>query len=262
MTQLTDTDEKYAAKVAKLIELANRPTTGQAEAENALAKAAEIMERYALSEAAIAIVQGLEVPDTIVREHITYSGIYHRVLFDIGDAVASSQGCKTLILLRPKTTRITIIGFSRDVERVKFLDASCQLQATRALATWWKAQGDVSWMTAMMKFKAKRTFLKGFAHGLDAKLTEARRVAHEGAIDDVSNRTGQTGAEARTSTELVLRSKQEKIDDWVDTTYGKLKTTTRRMSFGGMNAYGSGAVAGRRADVGQRNVGGTRRELS
>jgi len=266
MTQTTadaDREQRYAEKIAKLLELANNPSTGPAEAENALTRASELMERYAISEAAIAKVRGLEVADTIVKDRITYSGIYHRVLFDVGDAVARAQGCKTLIVMGKKLTGLTLVGYSKDVERTRLLDASVQIQVTRALAQWWKTYGDTSWMSAMQKFKAKRQFIQSFAAGLDAKLKAAQEQGRADAADDVASATGVSALEATTSTELVLRSREEKIQDWVDSVYGtSLRRVTRRMAPGSGSAHAAGYAAGQRADVGGTAVGGSRRELS
>lgn len=258
---ITDREQKYATKVADLLRLANDPNTPEAEAEQALLRASQLMERYALSEAAVAAVQGLEVRDEIVREVITYTGIYHRVLFDTGNAIGEAAGCKTLIGMRPKETRLTLVGFSKDVERARFLDASCQLQSARALKTWW-ATVDANYLSAMQKFKMKREFLYSFALGLNAKLKLAASAGRDEAASDVADRTGQTVDEARTSTELVLRSKTEQINDWVDQHYGTLRTTTRRIASGGTSARSAGYAAGQRADVGQAGVGGSRRALS
>lgn len=265
MTTTTPADDdrelRYAEKIAKLRDLIERAATDE-EADTATRRAQELMTRYAISEEVIARVRGREVPDTVVSVKITYTGIFHQAAHDIGSAVAEHNDCRTLIYPTGRSTVLEVIGFSRDVERVKMLDASLQLQATVAVTRWWRALDDTSWMTAMQRYKARRTFLFGFARGLSQKLAQARDAGRRDAQEDARTETGESAELVAMSTELVLRDKSGHVDDWVDRTYGSsLRTVKRRYASGGAAASDAGRAAGRRADVGQGGLPGTRREL-
>lgn len=257
---MTGQQEKYADKIAKLLRKAESTTPEEAEA--LIAKAQQLMTEYAIDEALLAKARGEEVTEEIVEEDITYKGVYHAALFDIGYAIALANDCRGLIGKHGKYTRLHVIGFKSDVERVRMLDASVQIQAVGALTKWWSEQ-DSSWMTAMDKFKARREFLFGFARGLGHQLTAAKVAGEKAAAKTQAERAHVSQDDAVESVALVVRSKKARVQDWMDEAYGKrLRSSSRRYSSGGHDARAAGSAAGRRADVsGRSKVGGTRREL-
>lgn len=266
---MTD-QEKYADKIAKLLRKAENSAATPAEAEAFVTKAQELMTTYAITEELLARARGvnLEQREEIVEETIDYTGIYRQALYDIGSAIAKANNCRCLVsnltYKKPQTTRLHVIGFKSDVDRVRMLDASLQIQAIGGMR---KAEKDFlqSWMSGMQKYKSRRDFIFGFAHGLDQQLARANRRAEAEAAAQEEIRLTGTGvdcpsahATAEQSVTLVVRDKRERVQDWMDKTYGdSLRSVSRRYSSGSGQARGMGHEAGKKADAGTRGkVGG------
>lgn len=264
--------ETYAARIAKLLRKAESTTPEEAEA--LVAKAQELMTAYAVDEAMIANAHGESMPEEIVEETIEYTGIFQAALMQIGYNIVRSNNCRGLSQTfpafkpsgRPKTSVLYVIGFKRDVDRVRMLDSSVQVQAASALNVWWKRQNK-SWMSGMEKFKARREFLLGFASGLASRLEEARKQGEAEAIKNEADRMGGgfgsgVQAEAAQTVTLVLRTRKEQVNDWVDSKYGDtIRTTRRRYSSGGAGARSAGHAAGRSANTGTTGIGGAKGAL-
>jgi hypothetical protein len=248
--------EKFADKIGKL--LAKAESTTPQEAEALLQKAQELMSRYSIDEAMVAAARGLESAEKVVEERIEYRGIFREASFEIGEALCGPNECRHLISRGRNTTVLIVIGFEGDVARVKMLDASVQIQAHGALLKWQKEQ-DRSHMSGMQWYKARREFLFGFATGLDAQLARA----HDKAVREAKKAVDINPEGTSSSVELVLRDKKQRVDDWVDESYGKLRSVSRRYSSGGFAARNAGHDAGRSADIsGRGKVTGPRRELT
>lgn len=263
--------ETYADKIAKLLRKAES-TQHPAEAELLMAKAQELMVTYAIDEEMLARIGGEQRKerDVIVEESIEYTGLFRDALRDIGSAIARANDCRILVsswprydrdektskTMKVKVARLHVIGFSADVRRVHMLNASLQIQATTAQLTWWRAE-DRSHYSRQDAWQSRRTFLFGFANGLNQKLQEARRVGEAAAV---KNQEARGDAAASDSVALVLRDKRTAVNDWIDTKYGNsLRNVSRNYKHG--SGYGAGQAAGRNADTGNRMGGGARKEL-
>lgn len=253
----------WASRVEKLLRKAEATTPEEAEALTA--KAEEIMVNHSITDELLNHVRGEAAPEKIVEKRTYYTGIYRGVLQDICHRIAKVHNCRTLQLKQDwhynedgkKAPRqvVYIIGFESDVERVLLLDASLQIQCARAMRTWWKSD-DRSWYTGMQGYKARREYILGFANGLAYRLQEAKVRGTDEGTRRVAEETGTTHDEVKTSTELVLRTRKQQVNDWMDDTYGdNLRNVTRRYQSGGAAAYGAGHKAGRSADLGQPGVG-------
>src|SRR5690348_15654757 len=175
----------YAERIAKLLRKAEG-TDNAAEAEAYTEMAQRLMVKYAIDEELIAIAAGTQVQDTIVTDKIQYDGIFHMAFFDIGNVLAHANNCRTLITKQQGShSRLTLIGFSKDVANVKMLDASLAIQASSAMHKWYDRQ-DVYGFTPMMKAKMRRQFIQSFAQGLRAKLAAANRAGTEDAAQSQS----------------------------------------------------------------------------
>lgn len=249
-------DEDYAAKIAALLRQAENSSVTEAEAQVFLSKAQSLMTRYAISEALIEAAKTGQESEKIVSDQIAYGGVYSAALFDIGAAIARANNCRPLVHKTSKSTVLTLNGFASDVARVKMLDTSVQIQASGGLVKYW-AGVDSSWMSPMQKFKARREYLFGFARGLTMQLTKARREGERAAQATEVERGSSSDSVA-----LVLQSRKVRVDEWMDTTYGKLRTSTRNYSYGGADAGAAGTTAGRSADVSSSGkISGGTREL-
>lgn len=243
---MTDTT-KYAAKIDKLLAKASS-TNSTAEAEALLEKAQEWMTEYAIDEAMLAKVRGLESAEKIVCEYITYTGIFRDAMFDTGKVIAQANDCRVLIDKTGNITNLMVNGFEKDVARVKVLDSEAQIIASRALLRWQKEQ-DRSLYPGMAWYKARREFLLGFAMGLSTKLAGARANA-------MKTKQAEQSSGPSDSVEIVLRDKKARVDDWMDKTYGRFVKRSRRYSSGGRAARDAGHSAGLSANIGQGAVAG------
>lgn len=267
---MTD-QEKYAAKIAKLLRQAES-TDVEAEADAFVAKAQQLMTAYAIDAAMLAQARGEneKKAEDIVRVPFTFTGIFKQALLQIAYIIAQANDCQGVRTAdtwvyedgkRKKADILHVIGFESDVENVQLLNASLQIQAATAQRAWWKDQ-DSSWMSGMEKFKARREFLWGFSAALRIRLREAREAGEAEAVRNEQTRTKNDSDVARQSVELVLRDKKQRVEEWMDKTYGSsLRRVSRRYSSGGMDANRAGRAAGQRANIGNPSVGGGRKEL-
>lgn len=256
-----DQRTKYGEKIAKLLRKAESTTPEEAEA--LFEKAQELMMTWAIDEEFLAQLRGDKPVEKIVRESIRYTGSYHPALWEIGATIARNNNCRVLIAKLGNASSLVIIGFESDVERVKLLNASMQIQAARAQSNWWKTiKSQMQYYSASEKFKARRDFLFGFASGLGMQLSRANKEAEKQAAENQTLRVNISQEEAVKSVALVVRTKKQKVDDWVDQEYGKLRSArggnyARSWSSG---AYGKGVSAGSVADTNRPRVGSAARK--
>jgi hypothetical protein len=251
----------YAEKIAKLLRMAES-TDNEAEADAFNAKAQSLMITYAITEELLAQAEGRQVQDEIVKQTITYTGVLSPGLFDIGAVIARANNCKVLITKHQNAdVTLIVVGFQTDVTNVKVLNASLQVQASTAMQRWYREQ-DISYRTKMEKFKMRRTFLMSFAQGLGAKLERAKHTGVENAVKDEAARTGGDIDTAQKSTDLVLRTKTERVNDWLDQEYGStLRSVKRSYSSGGYDAKRAGFAAGVNSDVGNPRISSSRGQI-
>jgi len=234
--------EDYARKIDMLLAKAES-TPEPAEAEALIEKAQKLCSKYAIDEAMIAAARNGKAPEKIVREEIIYKGTFAKAYFRIGQAVALANECRVLIRKEYSgDVAMVCIGFESDVARVKQLNAAVQIQAAGSLAVWSKEQRTMpnwKYLDKGEKWRNRRQFLNSFGAGLGEQLERARGQATKEAEASV-----ETGSVA-----LVLRDKKDRVDDWVDQTYGKLRRTHSREYGGSSRAYAAGHAAGMRADA-------------
>lgn len=293
--------EKYADKIAKLLRHAEKAGT-QEEAETFVQKAQELMTQYAISEQLVNQARGEneKTQEEIVQRKIILTGIFKDALMSIAYVVVKANDCRGVTWKREaskaepnwRKTPITvagveyapgemlpklsagvileITGFESDVARVVMLNSSVQIQAASAQLKWWKLRKDeMSWMSGMDKFKERREFLYGFSTGLRTQLRDARvkgreaaRAAEEARLKDNGTAAATAVQESSDSVSLVVASKKKRVDDYVDKSYGRLRSSSNRRSTGSYGAKDAGRSAGRSADAGSSGrVSGGRKQL-
>lgn len=255
----SDKQLQYAEKIAKLLRLAENAST-QAEADAFNGKAQEIMRTWAITDDLIAQAQGKQRQVKVIEKTIKYTGTYHRALYEIGAAIARANHCKVLITKHPYDTILYVIGFEDDVAKVEQLNASLQIQASTGMQRYGREDRERRpWLSKMEQFKAKREWLFGFGDGLYLQLRAAIERGERAASEAEAARANVDLATASKSTALVVRTRDEQVKDWMDTTYGKsLRSVRSNYSYGGGAARSAGQAAGRNADTGQSRIGGTR----
>lgn len=255
MTQ--NTEHRYAAKIAGL--LAKAESTTPEEAELLIAKAQELMVKYAIEEELVLQAQGRKRTAEITQDEIAHTGIYRQAKFDITSEIAKANGCRVMIDNRnwrkPAEVACILVGFEDDIERIRMLDASIQIQAAAALAKWWKDNAQ-PWWSGMDKYKQRREFLFGFARGLRENLALAQQRAQAEVVEEQAAAQQVDESVVAEGVALVVRDRKQAVADWYDKEYGgRTRSVTRNYSRGGGDANHAGRAEGRRADVGRDRLG-------
>lgn len=263
------TQEHYAALVAKMIAKAES-TTFPEEAETFFAKAQAVMTEWAITEAMLDELAG-KSRDEIEQHTFTHGGYYAADKGNLTWVVLRANGCRGVYSRSGEWTntveidgkqfkmwyRITATGYRSDLDRVLRLESSLQLEMALRLSEWWRTE-DRSWMSKTQNVRARQSFMEGFASGVSTKFAEATRHGREAAAKAAAERNTTTQAEATASVALVVRSRAEKIDEWMDNHYGKLGKGRASYRKSDSSARSAGHEAGRRADVGQDRLKGQR----
>lgn len=254
------TANKYAEKIALLLRKAE--STTPEEAELIMAKAQELMTLYAIDEQMIARASGKHVEETIIEGAVVYTGMFMATTMNIAFAVARANNCRAFYsdnkYSKPKNHTVHIFGFTSDVENVKLLSMSLEVQMMQAMTAWRRTDSSVRNESKMQAFKKRREFIMGFAAEVGARLNAAARAGREAAARSEAERSHVDVAAATASVSLVLVDRKKRVDDWFDTTHGAgLRKVSRRYSNSGdRGANDAGRAAGRTANIGQPSVGG------
>lgn len=274
MTDTLTTEDTYASKIAKLLARAEHPNTPEHEADSCLAKAQELMTLYAIDQDLIDRARGKQRSEKIESKVLRFDGTFRMATMRIGWAVAQQNNChgfKSEHVQKwerregePQHIKLTLFGFTSDLERVEILNASLQVQCAAALRRWWREVKDIDYRhySGSEQSKVRRQFIFSFADGVGVRLAEANKAAQAEAAKTEAARTGGTTAEASTSVALVVQDRQEQVKAWYDEKYGKT-TRSARQNYrgGGHGARSAGHAAARNADLGGKSFGGSQRAI-
>lgn len=260
------TDElTYAEKINAMLDSAQQAET-ETERDAWMARVQRFITKYSVSESMLAAARGQTAPEPIVFKNVEVIGVLRSTWYLLICRVADVNGCRvvtnTQALTRDRkhTYRSTVIGLERDVDATLRLVGSLRAQGDDALTTWWLDSGYAAYGTPMWKHKQRREFVRHFIDAAYGKLERAAGAGRRDAVaDQVTNDV--TAAQAETSTALVLRSIDDRISDAIGERFGKTRYIRSRQDRGGASAANAGRKAGTAADIGQRGLGGARREL-
>ena len=245
----TDTFERpseaLAARITALLDKAES-TQYPAEAEVFLAKAQELMTRYAIDEAMLAGARG--EPDRIISTDLLIINPYASAKSILLGAVANSNRCRVVSADEPGgRQRCTLVGHETDLAHVKTLYFSLSHQAVRFMLEATPPPG-----TGVRRFR--HAFLVAFATRIGERLREANRAAEAEAQE--SQMSSPTGP----SVSLVLASRKTKVDKALAEQFPRLRT--RRVSSSSSSGHVAGRSAANRSSLGARGVGGGGHALS
>lgn len=200
-------------------------TNNAEEAESFLAKAQELMTRWAVDEAILDGARETEdnpLDTTIIRLTYPYANMRAVLL----DAVAEANNCRIVLL---QGNQVQVIGFRRDIERTELLYTALSTHAA----------------TEMLRGGAgnaqsfRRSFLLMFGVRIRERFEEIK-AAVEAAVEP--------------GTALVLFDRSQLVEDRVSEMFPHLtRRTIKATSAAGAEA---GRTAANRADLGQTRVGG------
>jgi hypothetical protein len=211
------------------------------------------MLKYAIDEQMIAAARGLSI-DELVQDQFEYMGIYRSGHQQLGGVVAKHFGLRIVYgrdtWTKPIKLPLHLTGFRSDVERARLLDTSLQLQCATALGKFNKENKDrMAWMDKGLAFRTRRDFVFGFADGVETKLNRAKVEAKAEAAKHEAERTQETIENAKTSVELVLVNRKERVDEYYDTVWGgRTRNVTHRYGQGS-GGRGAGYTAGSNANT-------------
>ena len=253
--------ETMIEKITKLLAKAEN-TTNAEEAEAFSAKATKLMIKWSIDEAVIqARRSDGGKPDEIITKRIAVRTTFWKAHRELGFAVGYGFGFKLLQANHSSEKgangSFTWIGFESDISKAELLYTSLLIQCQRALTSFtaeWKQT--YYYLPKHEEWKSRRAFIMGFATEIQGRLQTQRRAAEkEAKAADVAAGPVPVGTP---SVELVLVSKQEKLRDYYDQRYGKLRSG-RATSVGmGVGGYNSGRVAGAAANLGGTGITGSR----
>lgn len=232
---------KMEAKIAAL--LAKAESTTPEEAAALTEHAEKLMLKYSIDQAVInarRAGKSHSVNEKMMRVMISFTGVYRKAM-DLALYTALRE-FKTVQLIGGgdtyNVTYLWIAGYESDVEQMKVLAASLQVQCIAALSTWWKSVNTVGW-TAMQKFKARRQFILSFGDGAGHRIARSRR----NAVAESS--AGEPG------TELALVDRNSAMEAWVNSVFNLKPGKAVKMAGGGGGSSTAGWTAGTQANTGE-----------
>lgn len=240
---MTEPDmNKVEDRIAKLLAKAEKTTPEEAAA---LTEAAErMMLKYGIEQAIINAKRAGKqhaVDEKMMRVIVSYTGVYAKAMRMAMIAAVDAFNTVKIVVDSSKKTKtefLWLLGYESDVEQMKVLVTSLQLQCISALSTWAK-KADFTGMTAMEKYKARRTFIVAFGDGVATRIRTARR-----SVIQESAASGAPGVE------LALRDRRSAVDDWMNQQFNLQAGKATRMSFD-YTGYGAGHTAGKNANTGE-----------
>ena len=249
MTTTADSKiDSIADKITKLLNKAES-TTSEHEAETFRNAAERLMQKWAIDQEMID-ARNPEAAESFVTDRIFRKGAYVYQIMVLYNNVSMALG-KTKMLMSPglKANEKTALLFGKpsDIDRVKALTASLEIQMNNAYSAWkktpdWKYQ--TSYMSSFERMKVKASFFDHFAKAVYTRLVSFYNEAVQ---------------ESGEGTELVLASNLNRIDNYVAQQGFATKAGRRRRSY---NVGSSeGRAAGSRADIGN-GIGNKRKALA
>lgn len=254
MTGQTLTPEELAVVIARVERLWRkaRSTTFAAEAEAYEEKALYLMARARISDAMLDLDPS---SDSIIDVKVgaTLSGGYRIPAESIFSCVCKAFGCRGYLYVTGRTSQPAAVGFTSDIDRVKFLWPFLHNDALAAAA-------ELKGRTASQTSALRRSSMFGYAEAITERFEKINRIATDDADRGVDqSNTGEALAfdlrlhrGASSNTELVVKSREERVEEHFATL--GVSNRTRRVS-AGYGGHDHGRSAGMRADL----TGGSRR---
>jgi hypothetical protein len=148
-------------------------------------------------------------------------------------------------------TRVVVFGYQSDLERVELLYTSLLLQAVNQLTK--VRPDDDGWGPRESTAAYRRSWMAGFRSAIYRRLLAAEADASAHAYE-------RLGSDSATSTALVLRSREDRVNDAFKAAFPKLRNAKRRRTTG--CGYSHGHAAGQHADLGTKQVGSPTRRIT
>lgn len=251
-------NEKILDRIRKLLAKAEDPACTQPEADLFNAKAAELIAEYGVEQALLAASGATrdEIKDRVVVIPAPYAVDKVILLGTVAKPMRVIAVQLPVYARNQNQSRsVRLFGYESDLERVDVLFTSLLVQVATVLARPTPQYGEtvVTW---------RKACFAGFALAVQDMLIKAESKAAQ-TVPQQRNASG-------TSTELVLRSRDEQVTAALYEMYPNVKPAKKRAVDISAGGYRAGYEAGQRADLGTPRVKesstsaleGTRSDLS
>lgn len=258
----TSRTDDLVRKVTGLLDKAES-TTNAHEADAFLNKALELMAKASIDEAMIAAHRdAANAPDDPMVEHKVSvgKGPYCMARLDLICNIARSFNVTPLTSTNSWTGRSAfLLGHESDVNRVKTMYTALLTDATRAMA-----KEPVPGNLHGTRFR--RSFLVGYAWEIGDRLRKRTAVilddeaaaAKAAAESSESTPTSTDNPLAPISMALALRDRKEKVSDFVNEKYPRLRSGSGSYTSSDSRGTAAGRAAGARANLSTSVGGGSR----
>lgn len=223
-------DDKQLERVRALLAMAEDPAASPHERENFSAKAAELLAKYAITDAMLTANGSkddrVEVTIiTIVQPYELDKGVLLGVCakFMGGQAIRSTGG------------RYTVVGYRSDLDRIELIFTSLLVQQAFGLNTRSPRKGEST-------TSYRKAWLSGFTYAIGERLEAAQKYAQQQANDD--NPTA--------GTDLVLVTREARIAQEIAILFPELGKPVKRKMRG--SGFWHGKDHGDQADIGTSKV--------
>lgn len=254
------TDPKILARIRGLLAKAES-TEFPEEAKNLRAKAYELIGTYGIDEAVATAQAGHTQEVKGITLTVADDGGYANQQLDLAYWVGDAIGCWVLMTYSQEARARRLLGKRQSYDQVSVYGYANLVELTEILYTSLLLQlsGEREKITAEEArshgYKSTRSFRTSWGVGWVSEVRTRLRHAYTKAAEDKDAETGS-------STALVLADNKE-----IFKTVGMADTNTTKIVSGRAprvhtKAYEAGREAGRRADIHQTRVGGTREQLT
>lgn len=232
--------DKIKRKIELLLAKAEG-TDNEHERDAFTAQAERLMLKWGIESADLE-ARGEIKPEEIVEERLVFNGIWSKSMPAFIHSIALGMG-NVRVLKSGSGNRwfVYVIGHKTDVANFITLTNSLVQQVTTARTRWWKNSLERQYITnGWDAHKEQREFVFAFGRIVGQRLRDQR---------------AEVQAEATPGAALVLVSKEERVNDWVDNTYSRLRQA-KNLTGGSGNGRVAGHRAGLQANLGEKSIGG------
>ncbi len=228
--------EEYSVLIAKVERLWRkaRSTNFPAEAQAYEEKALYLMARARITQAMLDLDGD---PDSIVdvKIGVQLSGGYRIPAETIFSAVCKAFGCRAYLYVSGRRSQPAAVGFSTDIDRVKFLWPMLHSDAMRAAS---ELQG----RTAADTSGLRRSAMYGYAEAITERFEAINRLASK----DADHESTTSRSHGRPGSALVVKGRDKQVDEHFKRL--RISSRARRVS-GGYGGHDHGRSAGMAADL-------------
>jgi hypothetical protein len=223
--QSGEADERVLGRIRALLAKAESTEYGE-EAEALSARAQELMTKYSIDQALLAVSAGRD--DQPAGRRIAVDNPYEGPKTSLLQAVALANRCR-VVWLRD-VGLATLVGFEADLDAVEVLFTSLLVQADTAMLRAGSRQ-DARGASRTRAFR--QSFLVAYAIRIGERLAEtAEHTTQEAAAEQAALAGGDATASAGTALVPFLAARRQAVDDAVDEIFGGsvLRGRTQRIT--------------------------------